>query len=130
MGTMDFTKEWDGQGAIGYPGKQSESVPRKEFRITPLAVEPIHFYERNKRWQTQAASNIENRQYDVPRYPHEPADVGYVMAPGRPQDLGSFEKTSFNSNPLQRRTVVQKLAMAANAPYTGIYTGLTGYVDE
>jgi hypothetical protein len=130
MGTMDFQKEWYGQDTIDNPGKHREALPRHEFTIVHGAISPNNFYDRNKPWATQAASNIDNQQYNVVRVINEPADVGYVMAPGRPQDRGSFEKSVMNSNPLQRRTVVQKLAMAANAPYTGIYTGLKGYVDE
>ena len=60
-------------------------------------------------------------------------DFNFVMAPGKPQDLGS------PTNPLERlrtgvynqnRTVVSSLDMAASAPFNGIYTGITGYLEE
>lgn len=63
----------------------------------------------------------------------KPVDFNFIMAPGKPQDLGSptnpFErlKTGVYN---QSRTVVSSLDMAGTAPFSGIYTGLTGYLEE
>lgn len=61
-------------------------------------------------------------------------DTIFWMAPGRPQDMGG--KFGQKTNPAetgvwkQARTIGSNISAAASAPYSGIYTGLTGYIEQ
>lgn len=61
-------------------------------------------------------------------------DTIFWMAPGRPQDTGA--KFGQQTNPYetgvwkQQRIIGSNISAAASAPYTGIYTGLTGYIEQ
>lgn len=61
-------------------------------------------------------------------------DTVFWMAPGRPQDMGS--KNGQQTNPYetgvwkQQRTIGSNISAAASAPYSGLYTGLVGYIEQ
>lgn len=61
-------------------------------------------------------------------------DTIFWMAPGRPQDMGGAfgQKTNPAETGVwkQQRTIGSNISAAANAPYSGIYTGLTGYIEQ
>lgn len=59
-------------------------------------------------------------------------DFTFVMAPGKPQDLGSNNPLARTTTGVYRqaRTIVSSLDMASSAPFQGIYTGVTGFLEE
>lgn len=61
-------------------------------------------------------------------------DTVFWMAPGRPQDMGS--KWPSQTNPAetgvwkQARSIGSNISAAGSAPYSGLYTGLSGYIEQ
>lgn len=57
-------------------------------------------------------------------------DTIFWMAPGRPQDMGSAKNNPYESGVwIQQRMSSDNVSAAGSAPYSGIYTGLQGYIE-
>jgi hypothetical protein len=129
MSQMQFDMEHDGNVTIGNGAYRSTAWPQKEVysALQHGSIQPDVFGEwpRNKPLQTQAQPDINYNQYNVVRPIQQVCDTVIWMAPGKPVDRGYTE-----SNPIQGRRLYPKMSYAANAPYAGIYTGLSGYIDE
>lgn len=133
MGSMDFfNREFDGNVTVGNQAYRTPVMPSQEVQSLHGWIEPTDFYARNKPFKTEAAPNIYLQQYTVPRQDlgvrGDVCDVVNWYAPGKPIDQGSYQK--YTSNPLQARSIGSSLAYAGNAPYSGLYTGLVGYINQ
>lgn len=58
-------------------------------------------------------------------------DTVFWMAPGRPQDMGNKRNNPAETGVWhQQRTIGTNISAAASAPYAGLYTGLSGYIEQ
>lgn len=61
-------------------------------------------------------------------------DTVFWMAPGRPQDMGARYPSQTNPYETgvwkQARSIGSNISAAGSAPYSGLYTGLQGYIEQ
>lgn len=139
MRTLQDIQEFDPTAytsIINNPGYQMDAQPLHEragdpyltYDMTGQAPYPI---------QSRAAlDRFSGREYDCVSMNmlSRLVDVMFVMAPGKPIDQGSansgFHTRTSTGVYLQNKQITSSLAYAGTAPYTGIYTGVKGYLES
>lgn len=119
---------------VNYPARNNDARPLMERASDPYLTYQAA-YDFSHPYQTEASiEGSTGFAYDCLSMHglSQMVDFNFVMSPGKPQDLGSNNPLARLSTGVynQSRTVVSSLDMAGTAPYEGIYTGLTGYLES
>lgn len=136
MGTLGWFQEWD-------PSQDKGALPTGVKSTNQgITTRPIHepYFTHAKDLQFSkpygagvAYERSSGQEYHCLKMAtglQNKCDAAIYMSPGRPQDLGSRFTGKPSGVMLQQKTASHKFGVAASAPYSGIYTGLQGYVQR